>query len=262
MTTEDLKPLDKDILELLDAERPVESAPIEVKKAVLRSVLPHIGSGGGNHGDPGGSPDGLDSAAQSASSGLLRSWIVRHGLPIVGAFTLGGAVVGTVVARYRSPSPPQVIYVDRVQSASAAPVEPPPLIATELPLPAVRPSSAAVPASRSAESTPRLPGDLAAERMLLDEARAAIANGRSDKALRAIGKHAEAFPHGLLAEEREALAVRALVMAGQPDSARARGDQFRTQYPNSVMRRAVESSLESISSDGVNGNAGASPSHK
>lgn len=262
MTMDDLKPPDKDILEFLDAERPLESAPAAVRKAVLSSVLPPTGLGGGSGGDPGGSAGGLDSAARGAGSGLLRSWIVRHGLPIVGAFTLGGAVVGTVMARYLPPLPPQVIYVDRVPSMSAAPLESRSPGAAEPPLPAAQASSATAPMARGAEPIPKLPGDLAAERVLLDEARAAIADGRSDRSLRAIGKHAEAFPHGLLAEEREALAIRALVMAGRPESARARGDRFRAQYPNSVMLRAVETSLESISSDGVNGNANALPSYR
>jgi hypothetical protein len=87
---------------------------------------------------------------------------------------------------------------------------------------------------------------LAAESAILDIARTAIARGEGDHALAAVDRHAAAFPHGSLREEREALAVKALVLAGRGDEARARAAKFRMAYPESLFLQAIESSLRSI----------------
>jgi hypothetical protein len=50
----------------------------------------------------------------------------------------------------------------------------------------------------------------------------------------------------VLREEREALAVKAFVLAGRGDEARARADKFRAKYPASLFLPAIESSLRSI----------------
>jgi hypothetical protein len=87
---------------------------------------------------------------------------------------------------------------------------------------------------------------LAAESAILDVARAAIARGEPDQALAAIERHASSFPRGVLREEREALAVKALVLAGRGEEARARAAAFRARYPASFFLPALESSLRNL----------------
>jgi hypothetical protein len=87
---------------------------------------------------------------------------------------------------------------------------------------------------------------LAAESALLDVARRGLAAGEPDRALDAVGRHASQFPHGLLAEEREALAIKALVLAGRADEARTRAAAFREHFPGSMFLRSIDASLGTI----------------
>jgi hypothetical protein len=50
----------------------------------------------------------------------------------------------------------------------------------------------------------------------------------------------------MLVEEREAMAVKALVAAGRKEEALVRGARFIKRFPNGLMRPAVENSLRSV----------------
>jgi hypothetical protein len=81
---------------------------------------------------------------------------------------------------------------------------------------------------------------------LLDGARTALTQGEPDRAIALTEEHARTFARPRLAEEREAIAVQALVLEGRSADARDRAARFRTSYPNSLFLPAVETSLESI----------------
>jgi hypothetical protein len=81
---------------------------------------------------------------------------------------------------------------------------------------------------------------------LLDVARTALANGESAPALAAVVKHEKEYPNGALVEEREALAIKALVLGGRYDEARTRGARYQRSFPNGLMQPAVESALRTI----------------
>jgi len=87
---------------------------------------------------------------------------------------------------------------------------------------------------------------LAAERSLLDEARSALRAGDAPGALGDLDLHAQRFPAGVLAEERDAMRVEALVAAGRVDDARAAGERFRRAHSGSLLQPMVEDALESI----------------
>jgi hypothetical protein len=105
---------------------------------------------------------------------------------------------------------------------------------------AVSPPATRRPAAPSASAS------LAAERSLLDDARSALAKGDSTRALALTDAHVRRFVHPQLAEEREALAVQALVGDGRYDDARSRAAHFRTTWPSSLFLPAVDASLSSI----------------
>ena len=86
----------------------------------------------------------------------------------------------------------------------------------------------------------------AIERGLLEVARSALARGDSASALASLDEHAKRFPQGTQVQEREALAVQALVRAGRTAEARARGDRFKKSYPASLYLPSVNAALESI----------------
>jgi hypothetical protein len=100
-------------------------------------------------------------------------------------------------------------------------------------------------ATTGAASNPA--GLLAAEQALLDPARAAIARGDGRGALARLALHERRFANGALAQEREAMTIRALVLAGDRDSARRRADTFRSRYPGSLLWPMITATLDAPS---------------
>jgi TolA-binding protein len=94
--------------------------------------------------------------------------------------------------------------------------------------PTAQPSAKRAPESSAQES-------YAAELLLLRRAHAAYGSGDFASALRLLAAHARQFPNGRLAEEREALRVRALSSSGQSDSARRAAHAFADRFPRSVL---------------------------
>ncbi len=95
-------------------------------------------------------------------------------------------------------------------------------------------------------SSPSPKESLTAQRTLLDTARAALRRGDGSGALLAVEQHEQLYPSSVLCEEREALAVKALVEAGRRTEAEARATRFRARYPNSIMRSAIDDLLGTI----------------
>ena len=68
---------------------------------------------------------------------------------------------------------------------------------------------------------------------LLRDARATLPVDPGE-ALAITERHRTAFPRGALVQEREILAITALVKLGRPDAAQKRAEQFRSAYPKSA----------------------------
>ena len=89
-----------------------------------------------------------------------------------------------------------------------------------------------------------LSGDaLSVELRLLRPARAAVAQGDLAGALARLAEHARRFRNGRLAEEREALRVKALAGLGRMEEARGAAAAFETRFPHSVLVPAVSDVL-------------------
>jgi outer membrane protein assembly factor BamD (BamD/ComL family) len=87
---------------------------------------------------------------------------------------------------------------------------------------------------------------LAAERRLLEQARTALVKGDGDGAIASLRKHARLFADGQLAEERDALLIRALVGKGEYAQARERASRFHKQHPRSLFAGVVDQAMQSI----------------
>ena len=85
------------------------------------------------------------------------------------------------------------------------------------------------------------------ERALIDMARTAVARGQGDAALAPLERHGREFPRGRLTEEREWLAIQALLLTGRTDAAKERASRFRRAYPRSLMLPALDQVLPSES---------------
>ncbi len=88
--------------------------------------------------------------------------------------------------------------------------------------------------------------DLFAETNVIEMARSALARGRASAALDALEQHRRQFASGQLAEDRESLAVEALVTLGRADDARRRAEAFRRRWPDGVYRARVDAALALI----------------
>jgi outer membrane protein assembly factor BamD (BamD/ComL family) len=74
---------------------------------------------------------------------------------------------------------------------------------------------------------------------MLKPAQRAVGQGDYSAALKAIARHRRRFPRGVLAEEREALRVKALRGLGRTAEARGAADSFRRRFPHSALSDTV-----------------------
>jgi hypothetical protein len=131
------------------------------------------------------------------------------------------------------PASPTVSPVPKVALPSAAHGSPPPSASAPEPLPAP-PAAAPAPAVETGPVT-----NLAGEVQLLQRAQQAL-GANAAQALALTEEHKRRFPSGVLAQEREMVALEALVRLGRRDVARARAASFLAKFPESPHRRRIE----------------------
>jgi hypothetical protein len=147
--------------------------------------------------------------------------------------------------------------IDRATPATAAvPAVPSP---APMPSPGPAPALASEPAAparaaatapvsmpaRAPEPAPALATD--AEVSLLQSAQDALPSDPR-AALLLVGRHAARFPHGALAQEREVLAIEALLRLDRHDDARLRAGRFYRDFPRSAHRARIEALVGETSS--------------
>ena len=234
MSQDEGQPLEPDMRALVDRNRHAPEPSAGAQARVFAALEGVLGLGGGGP-PPGGAPGDVEPGA-GASSPAARSVRGYRGL---GAGFVLGAAVGAVAMRALS-GPVAAAPV------AAAPVERP------APRPATAVASVQAPPGASEEAIVTPPpsraqstskDDLAAERAILDRARHALEREDGESALSAAAEHERRFPVGLLAQEREAMAVRALAILGRVPEARARAERFRARYPDSLLLPALRSTV-------------------
>jgi hypothetical protein len=127
---------------------------------------------------------------------------------------------------------------DRI--AAPAPVIDPPRRSERSARPRGRTTPAAV---LERQSTPASSADLAAELELLARARRVIAVD-PERALQLTAEHARRYQTGVLAQEREVLAIDALQRLGHRELAAARAARFIARYPDSAHRLRIAAELD------------------
>jgi hypothetical protein len=95
------------------------------------------------------------------------------------------------------------------------------------------------------------PGGARDELQLLSRAREDDARGDYGQVLELAAEHERTHPNGRLAEEREALRVKALVSVGQAGEARRVGAKFRRRFPRSVLLSKVDAMLATLDQPGL-----------
>lgn len=253
MTTDELEPMDAELRSLVAIERAVPAAPSAGRARVsARLDATLFGPGGpGSGGDGGATPPATPPSGGAtapggvagAAAGSVRGAFVRT----AAIFLLGGVVGAGLGLVWK----PRVELVERIVYVPAEPatVAAPRVIHEPVIAPSAEPSASASVEPRASAGPARVGTDsLDAERTVLDPARTALGRRDGQSALDAARKHEARFPSGKLAEEREAIAVQALVLLHRGDEARTRALRFRQRYPGSVLAPAVDAALESASS--------------
>jgi hypothetical protein len=177
--------------------------------------------------DPKKLPDqGGGAGASGTGSGPLGKWLLATAVVAV----VGG---GGYLAYQATRSPEQVVAAAAMDAAPRATV----VVADAAPVTAV--TADAAPAAKTIDAGPARSrvspqAALAEESRLLGRAKEALTGGDARGALREVTSHARSFPHGKLIEERERLAIEALIRLGRRPDAEARAERFRQRYPRSV----------------------------
>lgn len=237
-------------LEALRALGPGRDAPAEAKQRVYGALLASLEAAAA--GTVGAAAAAKASALVPHSAAPALAGIASTKALLIGAgiWLIGGATGAALYGAFQHEQV-RVVYVDRPVALSPTPT----LVPSSTPLAAPQlehgaPSAAPVAASAHNGATAptssaiRSEGSqLARERAVLDLARAAAARGEPALALEQAERHRQQFPQGRLAEEREAMAIRALIALGRGSEARARADAFRASYPNSFLTPVIDSAL-------------------
>jgi hypothetical protein len=168
-----------------------------------------------------------------------------------------------VVARAVEADPPRVEPVpvrEPVPSTPAAPppVAPPPVEVAIAAPPVVapapieiaagerlrKPRPATTPAAAPPSDDDADDGKLERERALVSAAQRALAEKRPARALDVLDDHAGTFPHGAMAEDRDALRVVALCLAGRTADADASRTKFFRRWPKSLHASRVRKACD------------------
>jgi hypothetical protein len=260
--SEPLEPPPDDLFALYEGERWARPG-VEVDKAQLlarvKAVIGGAGPGSGSGPDSGSGPGtgsetagaGAGAGAGAALSGGASSMTAALGTKAAIAIAMSslaiGGVGGAMIDRALGPEREVVrevvhevvrVEVRDAEEAPAVPPAPPDAPRVE-PAPAPEGPITVTPREeRALEETAR-PSTLAAERRLLDAARAARARGRDADAESAIARHRRRFPDGALAEERDVLSIEILVASGRVDEARREADELERRHPDSLYNARI-----------------------
>jgi len=265
--------LDDDVVEqsIIDALKNDATAPVPPERSQRLASRLAAGAGimglttsvaGATHAAI-ASGSALGGGAVAATGSALGTSLTLVGLTktlLVGMGLGAGAGLG-LYATFRSSAPassamqaPLVVpAAAAVTSARAAPLAavPPTALTGDGVVAPERPAPSPPPPDARTNPSPELPRDsapekarsLAEQQALLDEARGALRRGDGNAALAALRQHLARFPQTVFDEEREAVAIKALLLIGQRDAARQREAAFERRYPASLLTHSLRAAV-------------------
>jgi hypothetical protein len=194
----------------------------------------------------------LGLVASGAASAMASGAVARPSLPgarwFSGALWLPvGIVVGASGHAWLAEPAEVATTLSRALPSLSAPAVPaaPPLPTPVEAAPALTAVLAPSVKARPAVSA-REPQGLERELLLLEQARTRLSEGQAQVTLQLLREHHSQYPSSTLAQEREALAVKALMAAGRVREARQAAEAFVQRFPGSVLRASVERAVGTI----------------
>jgi hypothetical protein len=216
--------LSPEVRALLDEERAIPAQPAAVRARAMARARAALAAG-------------LATPVASPARTALRSrWAAAAVLVCMAsaAAVLAAYGIHAHIARLAAPVVlPPIPAPARSGAVRKAPEAPPVVAPADDEAPPAPPRTLSPPRLSRAEA-------LRAELRLLRHARAAVAREDFAAALVPIAEHVRRFKDGRLAEEREALRVKALVGLGRAQDTRRAAAAFRTRFPHSVLLPAVD----------------------
>jgi hypothetical protein len=251
MNDRDLTPLPPDVADLLGAGADLPGPPADTERRLYGRIAASVGIAGGiaaTGGTAAAAGKTTGGAAAIAATGSAASTKLALIVAAVVAVAGGAGTALYLTGGDDAPAPAVDRAAPVVAPAAPEPAAPEPAPEPAALEPAPEPAAADEPPAEVAEPAAKpapTVDSLAAERRLLDRARALIAGGDHTGALAQLRAHARRFPRGRLAEERDASWIHALVRAGRTDAARARAARFHRRYPDSLYGRSIDGAIES-----------------
>jgi hypothetical protein len=180
------------------------------------------------------------SGAPAATPGL--SALGKAGLAVLGGLVVAGGLylASEPVPRAPEPAPAPVPVADERKLPEA------PAADTAVPDTAPSNTEPAKPLAEPSTALPKAEGarpSLVPEDQLLEKARRALGSD-PNRALALTREHARSYPSGVLAQEREFIAIEALKRLGRAGEADARRGTFEERYPQSAHRRNLDGSAK------------------
>lgn len=238
--TRRVPPLSSEVRALLDRERELTPVPVLVRtRALARARAALVARS-------------VARISFAAPPSRRIGWAAAAGLTLLATATVAGAyeLGARLLVPLSSPSPSSRTEMGRRPSARVAPVSPMARddVDGSLALPTADDDARLARGQGEARQT-RAEG-ARAELRLLRQARAAVARDDFAAALPLIAEHARRYRYkeGRLAEEREALRVKALVGLGRGEEARRAAAAFERRFPRSVLLPAVQQMTSSAPS--------------
>lgn len=233
---------------LLDRGR--SEVPDAAAIARLASRLPLAPPPGGGAPAPGAAPGAPIAAGASVAPSAVIGAVLAIGV-LGGAWWQGSArdapppaprePAAAIAAPRATTSPIATAIAAPPEAVTAAPAtEPAPATASPAASPAPPPRDPPSAAANAGSPSPSASATAETEVELLRRARESLGSNPAG-ALAAAEEHRARFAGGVLAQEREVIAISALIALGRRADARARAARFVASYPRSVHRANVES---------------------
>ena len=219
--------------ELLQAAVREDQPPSGLEERMERALGPLL------EGAPGATiaaPTDAPAARSLLTLGGSGKWL--------GAVLIAAAIGFSVhwAGEHRGAAPARSVAANQGVPAPAAPGEPRPEVSEQ---PAPEPTPRVAPKSSESAAPSRALGHLGIneEMALLRRAHDALRAGAAAQAWSLTEEHRRQFPRGSLDQEREVIAIEALVALGRRSSAEERAARFRARYPGSSHQQRIDELL-------------------
>jgi hypothetical protein len=230
--------------DLLDAGRAERPSAAQLGALAKRLGPPFDGPGSGGGGG-GGTTSGVPAAA---ASGLTTVGVAAAAILVLcGLWAWQSRSENEASAHAQRRAPIEAGRVEPRPPPPAAAAEPaqapePQLVTPQAVPPGVVPGPRRepvhAPAAKRAQRPALAPNDAGAELELIERANRQLRDAPA-QALVTIAEHEQRFPASQFAQERELIAIEALIATGQREPARVRGERFLARYPASSHARKV-----------------------